>query len=429
MSNLTSLPHQSYYKFYCFTIFCALASCGPTYYPKEAVGLIQTKYPDRASNEFMNEKPGVARTAYPDDRGGRIWVKGSKDARSVLLKTISGKQISSKRLTKPHYTHIFSALPTNQKLVAEFRGANGSLISSRYVSTVSKKSIAKKGEHKSVLFYGCLQPFLVDPKSNGQDSIMFSEESPFAGRFMKGFAKVATDTENSSFSSVAPNPVLLVGTGDQVYMDAGYDALPPVRGQNHPLSAWSSEKQPQLMFSAKYYPEHVARTYDAFAALTHMNQVFSKIPQINAWDDHEIRDGWGSQRDENAPQKPWLKEVFAAARKGYLEHQYSLGPQGSRLNDFIGNTRFMHQTFVVGDYRGFVFDLRSERTATRVISSKQRKEFTKWLSKCDNNQRIVIVSSMPLFLKLYTKAEKITTDFDSEFDDDILDGWAAHEME
>ena len=397
----------------------------------EPVTTKETIYPYNEFPEIMADYEHQIKVGYPNERGARIWVKGSEELDSVRLVSGMGSELDAASLSEPFCTHIFESLEAGKQVTVQFL-ADGRIEHTENVVTVGLEQLHSTNTDYSIVLYGCFQPFTLEGTASEPKSSLFQPEqlTTYLGRFSQISSGIDTYTANP----IAPNVKLLVGSGDQVYMDAGYDAIPADGKHVHPLSAWTTTKaQPSLLRKRDYFPKHVELSYRAFGSFGALNTPLKKTPQVAVWDDHEIRDGWGSQRDEND-----LKDIFLAARDGYIDHQFGPSPgPGNKtvINDRIkvdtktGNPYPLHQTFTVGHYEGFAFDLRTDRDATqqptRVISPTQKEAFEVWLGELKDTQKILIISSMPVFLG-NNDLEGVYARFNKETQDDIQDGWSKN---
>jgi hypothetical protein len=389
----------------------------------------------------MSNYEHQTKLAYPDEHGSRIWVKGSERFDDVQLINESGGTIKQVLLAPPFYTYIFHDLVPGQKMSINFSSADGAKYSSSVI-TKGLDDLENTSEDYSVLFYGCFQPFTIEKNSSPLQSTIYEPKS-LPNAFLKAFSKIGTNTDSYTDKPVLPNVKLIIGSGDQVYMDAGYNSTPATRTNQHPLSAWTTtEAQPKLIRKLDYFPEHVALTYRAFGSFNAMSGPLQLAPQVNVWDDHEIRDGWGSQGDEyvNGTLDPKFATIFNSARNGYIDHQFAPGPgrdskktNSEELVQLTDNTEPLFQTFTVGDYEGFAFDLRSQRNSNlpepQVIGDTQKDAFNVWLDKLPKNQKVLIISSMPVFLQNNELLETAGPLYDKELADDIQDGWSQNEQD
>lgn len=231
--------------------------------------------------------------------------------------------------------------------------------------------------------------------------------------------------------AIAP-PLLMGGTGDQVYVDAGYDVDPKeLPDMRHPLSAWEVGCKhpmplPYYRCCPGAYYDHLDRMYRSFGSFGDVKDLFQQIPQVNVWDDHEIRDGWGSQGDEFPYGKlsNRLAPFYYAAKDACWAHQMLQGPPLLNGTTYDRDRSF-ERSFNVGGIKGFAFDLRSDRDTRqqRVISPQQWVAFDQWCNGMNEGDTIILISSIPLFYKGMTCFEQIAEFFHPDLKDDLGDSW------
>lgn len=390
-----------------------------------------THYPNYKtdlSGMFMDDRAQV-KLGYPDVNGAKIWTKGSHEFNLVQLLLDQNQVIYSQSLSPPHYVHLFEKLENNQNYKVKFISHDEEIVET--ITTNSLSEIVNPGDSYSIAFYGCFQPFTVNKRT--YESSIFTTANDFPKRFLRTFSNVITQRGSTEVNSLLPNTKLLIGTGDQVYMDAGYATVAADGVVPHPLSAWTTTKfQSQLLRTEDGYKDHVEKTYRAFGSIVDMNTIQKNISQVSAWDDHEIRDGWGSQEDEykidNITLTEKFRHAFMAAKKGYVDHQLLTGPRSSDASLLIDNLSTMEQTFSVGKYKGITLDLRTSRNiqVPRVMGQEQKQYFKKWLKdEVNDGDPIIIISTMPIFLANYPIVEKIANKSNSDSKDDVNDGWAS----
>lgn len=173
---------------------------------------------------------------------------------------------------------------------------------------------------------------------------------------------------------------LLVGGGDQVYADELW--------AREPLSVLRERGHREI---AETDPAEVARKagigddagalrqtlvgqyvdlYLAHWTRPHMREAFARIPGVFTWDDHDIKDGWGSrpgQRQESSV----YRMLFDAAERSFRAFQ--LGGD-DRPHVFGGGDHHLQRlAFDEQDHAMtlLVLDVRSGRTRDRVLSDAQ----------------------------------------------------------
>jgi phosphodiesterase/alkaline phosphatase D-like protein len=228
----------------------------------------------------------------------------------------------------------------------------------------------------------------------------------------------------------APAPSFVLGTGDQVYVDEGAYRGPRFLFYKPSPRAMLTGNHSQTPRYSRDPDAYFATVYRSHLGVPPLDQALGALPSAMMWDDHDIRDGWGSQLDENARDAAgnmiWL-EHLNAARRHFLAYQMlrnpapvrfpksdtAVGAEWARLTEEMVSPSAsptdrpdLHFSFDWGAATStFVMDLRSQRSAggpagqhPRVISQEQLDAFTGWLApRADPRPRLyVLVSSMPL---------------------------------
>lgn len=158
---------------------------------------------------------------------------------------------------------------------------------------------------------------------------------------------------------------LLLMIGDQVYADKGPDPAVTV--------------------------EDYRQVYQEYWGHEAVMKVLSRYPTYMIWDDHEIRDGWGSKDGDSHTQA-----IFQAARQVYREFQHSHNP-----SPFDPDS--LHYAFEFGQVGFLVLDLRGHRDLTLkkedrpLLGRKQWQDLEGWLRGQARGLRVLfVVTSVPL---------------------------------
>lgn len=387
-------------------------------------------FPARDS-DFQETIPVQVRVAYPEtDSGGRLWLQGGVDFPLARIRD-GTTLVAEVPLTAP--TFIATVTVPAKILTVDFVG-----VAATHRLEVHPKSrdelVNPSGRH-SILFYGCFQPFTVH--NDGRAALYPGHQgNGIDPAFFQFFGALTQNQIKTERASDLGDIRLVIGTGDQVYVDAGYGENPPGKVRNHPISAWQTGvKRPRLIIPRENYPAHLATMYREFYSFRALNDLFRRVPQVNAWDDHDIRDGWGSQGDEynaDGSLSEEMGEPYRQARKAYIDHQVRPGPRGAEAPAFHAANIPIYQPFQVGDLKGFAFDTRSNRNRGArppvVLSPEQKDAFVVWLAHTvRDGDTILLVSPMPVFLtnnKFIAGAGQI-----ADTQDDINDGWESNAEE
>ena len=191
------------------------------------------------------------------------------------------------------------------------------------------------------------------------------------------------------------NARFLIGGGDQVYAD--------VRGVPE-IDIWewlkkNIDENPTLEEMRSWYRD-IYRGYWGFDSL---QKVFASFPTYMTWDDHEIKDGWGSYTEDQLSDEldtlfRWEDKeknlrlayrMFEAAKLSYIEYQHSHNPDTDHgVFDFpLKNSG--------GDF--YVLDARGcrdfEKDTNRILGREQTNRLMDWLEALQPS-----ASGLPIFL-------------------------------
>lgn len=399
-----------------------------------------TAFPDERVLDY-NVKHYQARVAMPLEQGCRIWIKGSIQYPWYKILKKSKQLMVSTRLNPPNYTAI--SIVEDGDIEVYFAHDENSFTSDDkiVVHAITKVDFERSDKAFAIAFYGCLEPFEIEKKTGkaqlnfGKDNANYKMRRLFQKvcnaeyidihkKFRKTNGEYGFDLGNTMTSVLLPPVRMIIGTGDQVYVDAGYIN----QKKQTDISTWEIKKRPMPLVDTKCYEDHVNRMYQHFGSFDSLNDVFHKLPSTAVWDDHEIRDGWGSQGDEyvHGVMNPSLEEYYFLSRKGYIDHHLILSsfePNAYEEKKVVNKD--LHQEFLVGGKRVFAFDLRSNRDINRnqVIDGVQFEAFKKWIGSSQKNEEIIILSSIPLFLGYRAGKINIANFLSPELRDDTRDGW------
>jgi len=240
----------------------------------------------------------------------------------------------------------------------------------------------------SFLTASCCQPY-----AGGNDECFITQQTTHVLELFRRRA-AGTSTERPAFA---------LGLGDQVYVDVGSRAM---------LRGWRSQEPRYAPGDAEPFFE---TAYRSTFSLTPLHAARQTLPSAMMWDDHEIRDGWGAQGDENSEhrgQSRW-HDHLRAARQHFVSWQAFRNPppnaaradgRGWQTSALPGAdlTQSPELDFQLDWGRSatfFVMDLRSQRSAARrrVVSSEQVARLSQWLERPRVAPSVfVLCSPMPL---------------------------------
>lgn len=207
-------------------------------------------------------------------------------------------------------------------------------------------------------------------------------------------------------------PHVIWGGGDTSYAD-GTSATDFVN-EVYDKGSWHTNPENRAWLRREY-----EKMYRHFWSVDSMRKVLSAYPHLFIWDDHEIRDGWGSEgndfRSGNA-------EMFRIAKEVAEEFILNSGPR-VRPGGIEA-----HQSFVLGPMASFVFDTRSTRnyesSGERLISREQFNDFVAFLDGLRGNAGItdLITHTTVPFVGLRSWVTELVTRSPDFLNDSILEG-------
>ena len=236
----------------------------------------------------------------------------------------------------------------------------------------------------------------------------------------------------------------VINGGDQVYTD-GIDGLNIWQYLAKSASCKEGELHPSQHAMETWYRD----IYRGYWGFENLKKVFASYPQYMIWDDHELKDGWGSyylneNTDELDEIFDWekaditrddaeilLKRMKAAAFKVYHEYQHSHNPQTQK-------DRYDYH-FQTQDSAFYVLDGRSKRDINRhsrkVLGRTQLHRFAKYVDALDSKTTpfLFITSAIPfIHIKsvLANADDNIFADM-KNLQDDLRDTWEhrSHDSE
>ena len=260
----------------------------------------------------------------------------------------------------------------------------------------------------SFLAYSCNEPFSTD----GRDGILARDLS----LWLRMHARA---TGENSRGKLPERPQFVLGVGDQIYVDPDPDA-------DQPLAFFKGDCSKQFLI--RNDPESLYEALDFVYrynfSLPPLAWTFSKLPSYMMWDDHEIRDGWGSQGDEL--REP-MRSYFRIARHAFIAHQllrsYAPGAIDQRGYDaLVAGSETLHRQFSYGERtHALMLDSRSTRAPGReIFEDTARQAVQEWLARGRSGQGdlYVLTVGVPLF-----PSRTLTVAGGHNIADDLRDGW------
>lgn len=212
---------------------------------------------------------------------------------------------------------------------------------------------------------------------------------------------------------------MILHVGDQIYGDNAFDqAMLDLRGKRRGSPALEAR-----------IIEHYRELYRLTWQFPETADVLATVPNLMIWDDHDIRDDWGSRDADKNPQSPEYY-VGTLARRAFREYQRQLWDDRATEPPTSGFEHHFHAWGRIGvlfvDQRGgrsFQTDLARPYLGTPQWEDIVQAVESGILSQCD---ALVVATSVPLaYMGSGVTAGGVP------LVDDLLDHWAlpAHQKE
>jgi hypothetical protein len=188
------------------------------------------------------------------------------------------------------------------------------------------------GDKAKIVVWSCHQPYASE---NGKAIV-----KPISEKILSWYQK--------EMEYFIPHMVWMLG--DSVYSDGTgtLDFVKQVYDQKGWHDNWAKRKDLLSLYRLNY------RYHWGFES---MQAVMRQFPHLGMWDDHEIRDGYGSEQSDFKQCNIAIKQIASQAAEEYL-FQYSpkLRSESTR-NSAVDN----HQAYVNNTVAAFIFDGRNSR--------------------------------------------------------------------
>lgn len=254
---------------------------------------------------------------------------------------------------------------------------------------------ANRNESFSFLFGSCLQPY------------NYEKETPhIRGSTLSSLANLKNRSEMRGLNT---GPSFYLGIGDQIYVDPG-------AAKNAEIAYLSGSYSEKIRGYVNEAPEYLNELYRFHFGIPDLDDAYRSIPSVLMWDDHDIRDGWGSHGDEHNPQ--W-RNYYQHARDAFVAFQAARNPNFDQIinakgwnkpklsvdipNDDLDQMReqeLLNFAFDWGQASFFIVDGRSTKTRGNLIYGKQQQqEIIDWLkdsSKADEPTVFVFANPVPV---------------------------------
>jgi len=196
----------------------------------------------------------------------------------------------------------------------------------------------------------------------------------------------------------------VIGGGDQVYTD-GNSRVSIWRWLKKVKADMPKDDAQCLAIMRSWYRD----IYRGYWGIPQVRRLFERFPNYMIWDDHEIKDGWGSYTKKELANEldsvfEWENSkanlrlaylMFEAARLTYIEYEHSHNPA---TPDGV-----FDYSFDWGRFPFFVLDMRGQRdfnrkTKDKILGAAQMERFTAWLASAavQSAPVLFIVSPVPV---------------------------------
>jgi hypothetical protein len=249
----------------------------------------------------------------------------------------------------------------------------------------------------SFLFGSCFEPYdYSDVDRTGETRI-----GPGARASMVNFTSRALGNRGSK-------PAFYIGLGDQFYVDPGAGVFKKSR-----LAYLYGGKSQIIRSNPDQVPSFLNELYRVNFALPSMDAAFTTLPSVMMWDDHDIRDGWGTQGHESNPE--W-RAYYRQARAAFVAFQGARNPNFAQIinaegwspplptkaiADDASTQERQHEeldfTFDRGWATFYIADGRSAKTKGPLLIGGQYERIRKWVTDPSRHGRpTVFVFGFPV---------------------------------
>ncbi len=340
------------------------------------------------------------------------------------------ESIDDGRVTAVTYTASTQRIGENQRL--ELSGLQPG---TRYRATfddeetVESRTAPEKAEPTSVLLVSCNEPWSHARPDKVTAGVAVSPVTTLRNLDLRARGLMPVELVRTGESVKFDRPSFLLALGDQAYVDAEPD-------EEGSLALFGGPRSDSLRVEANTkWPETLRRIYRMHFLIPSFHRALSSLPSAMVWDDHEIRDGWGSQRDEEGLRvnsgDPWL-EYFQAARQATWAFEVARNPNagGEAVTAFDPSLdRELDTSFQWSDrLKVFLLDTRTlrGRPEGRVMSDAQMQRVNTWLQPCGAQPSVFMLGiPVPMSVDHENVVSATGKTLVNELDDDINDGWWA----
>ena len=301
---------------------------------------------------------------------------------------------------------------------------------------------AEKGDFAFGLF-SCHNPYEFDDAGSLGLKIGSSKVAKLQNMRLWDMARMAFSDRKTKSQSRQVD--FAIAGGDQAYCD-GCDAFNIWKYLEKILKKRKLGDDPNTIPEQEDMVSWYREMYRGYWGHLSIKALFSQFPTYMIWDDHEIRDGWGSFKLKNGEEMKrvlfsgWedhlnpeeaqevIQRMFAAAKQVYFEYQHSHNP---KTVEGVFDYGFMHKqsAFYVLDGRGH---RNFDRDSYKILGKEQMERFKEWLQRPETKKAksLCVVSAVPL-VHTESWANRAGGLIAPSLKDDLRDAWEhkAHQNE
>jgi hypothetical protein len=317
-------------------------------------------------------------------------------------------------------------------------------------ATETKASYQVGGESYEIFVPGSQQaPTMAYASCNGFSSLKLMKSIKEKNYLWSIMAKkhglpplpgAAPDDENTpEVKSPTPYHLLLQG-GDQVYADAMWETVSPMKSWNE--LPWQKGNDARLTAKMQQaLDDFYFNLYTSRWSQPEVARMLARVPSIAMWDDHDLMDGWGSYPAERQDCEVF-GGIWRSASKAFAVFQQHLKADERRPNS-IGTAAAewwqqpVHQHerqgafsfgHIVGKLAILAIDMRSQRTSeTQVIRQDHWDEIYAWINNLNRQSvtHLIVMSSIPVVYPGFDTLETLLGIFPGhqDLEDDLRDHW------
>lgn len=287
------------------------------------------------------------------------------------------------------------------------------------VASTTPRAAPARAADLSILLWSCNEPFAFEVNAQ--------EPSVSADAALSLHTMALRSTGRLSIPDFPATPTFAIAMGDQVYVDPEAGDL---GADGATLAAFTGDKSDELNLVGMNDATVRSRFYETLYRASFLNPAMNEVlktPTIMSWDDHELRDGWGSQGDERGATSSggaWA-DWYQSASEAYAKWQLRRGPAAAEYP--CGEHVARPRTLSVAGVNTFVFDVRSCRgleAASPVLGARQREAFAAWAGQTSCDRNLVVVTGTPLTVASGPTSAMVGAAV-KELRDDRHDAWAT----